>query len=347
MGSYFGADFLAYSHRRTFGPREYVANVGRASAEMLSTLFLLVFARVIPLDRFPPENGTSPGPAVDGVIEPRIEDFAFRLGFDSDGEQCNVTYRMTVLTPEGVPVTTWTVRGKAILDRTPIPTWDHVNADLADAAKVFLKNFDSSFAPAAAALAAAKRPLPDLDFPGEKDILLKVETFSDPALAANEYGFPVSSAGMVAVRISVTNKGSRKVLIRESDAWLIMPGGKRVASASPTMVVSKLEQASKTGVVVAGLMGSTVGTFATLAEEADKNEKRQLLRKEIQGKRLGEQWLIPGGSAHGFLLFIPPEDMPAFNRGDLDLWFVDPETGRGVRIRSALENICFAGNVSK
>ncbi len=347
MGASMPEDFVAYSHRRIFGPHEYVASVGQASTDMFNTLFPRVFAKVVRLERFPLDNVIANGLELDGVIEPRIEDFDFRLGMDKDSEEFGITYRITVFTPEGVPVASWTVRGKAILDSTPFPIYRHVDADLDNAAKRFLIGFEKSFAPAVSALTAAKQSTPDQYVPHKEDIVLTLETMNDPALAASEYGYPLPSAGIVALRISMLNKGSRKILFRETDARFTMPSGKIIPAATAATVVSRLERASNSGAVAAALTNSIFGVLVVMAEETEKYEKRQTLRKNIQERGFGERWLLPGESARGFLLFIPPKDSPAFDRGELTLWFVNPETGRGLRYLSPVEKVGFSGGLLK
>lgn len=347
MGSSMPEDFVAYSHRRASGPHEYVAAVGQASADMFNALFPRVFAKVVRLERFPLDNNAANGLGLDGFIEPRIEEFNFRLGLDKDSEEFGVTYRMTVFTPEGVPVASWTVRGKAILNTTPFPVYRHVDADLADAAKRFLSGFESSFAPAASALAAAKLRSPDQYIPSKEDIALTLETMNDPAFTATEYGFPLQSAGIVTLRISLVNNGSQKLLFRETDARLAMPGGKSIPAATTAMVVSSMERASKSGVVASALTGPIFGVLLDMSEAAEKKEKQQALRKTIRERGFGERWLLPGESANGFLLFIPPDGTPAFDRGELTLWFVNPEGGQGLKYLTHLENVGFSRGTPK
>ena len=54
----------------------------------------------------------APAPAVDAVLEPRIEDFTFDIPLlKTSTYSAEIAYRFTLYSPEGAPVASWRVEG--------------------------------------------------------------------------------------------------------------------------------------------------------------------------------------------------------------------------------------------
>lgn len=85
--------------------------VGDASVRLLDRAWPALFETAVPVPNRPP---LAPDIKVAAVIEPKIEAFDFPLPFLKTGNYtAEITYRMTLYSPDGESLVSWTVRGAA------------------------------------------------------------------------------------------------------------------------------------------------------------------------------------------------------------------------------------------
>ena len=342
VGVYYSPDFRAYEHRRASGPHWFIAPLGEASVAMFDRVFPMVFEKVVQVADLPPFLEKQDD--IVAVIEPRIEAFHFRLGFEKDSELCSVTYRITVYTLEGVPVSSWTVKGKGAASY--MGGWKHINLDMQDAAIKFIKGFRESLGKGNLAFLSKSRvqEYQESTPPLDKTLVFAVaQPFVNPERLKEEFGIPLNEAGIIVIKVSFRNDGEQTLLVRGSDIHLVLSDGKRIAPACPMALTSRLEEVSHAGGAVAAILGAPLGLLVTFAGGAEKSKKRIELINKLQAKQLGERVLGKSDAAEAFVYFIPAQGTPAFNEASLAFCVIEPDTARGVRVELPLENLEFGG----
>lgn len=344
VGVYYSPDFRTYEHRRTFGSHWYIAPLGEASVAMFDRVFPMVFEKVVQVTDLPPFLEKQDD--IVAVIEPRIEAFHFRLGLEKNSELCCVTYRITVYTLDGVPVSSWIVKGKGAASYWDSPVWNHINLDMQDAAIKFIKGFRESLGRGNLAFLSKGRAqeyqesTPPLD---KNLVFAAAQPFVNPELLKEEFGIPLHEAGIIVIKVSLRNDSEQTLLVRGSDIHLVLSDGKRIAPAFPMALTSKLEEVSHTGGAVAAILGAPLGVLVTFTKGAEKSKKRMELINKLQAKQLGERMLGKSDAAEAFVYFIPGQGTPAFDKASLTFCFIEPDTARGIRVELPLENLGFGG----
>ncbi len=110
LGVHYTRDFKEYRHSDWRGGDRWDFDLGRASVELFDKALPALFEGVVPVASRPP---LAPGgPKVAAVLEPRIESFDFSLPFLKTGTYtAEITYRLTLYSPQGAQIVSWTVRG--------------------------------------------------------------------------------------------------------------------------------------------------------------------------------------------------------------------------------------------
>jgi hypothetical protein len=342
VGVYYSPDFRTYEHRRVFGSHLYIAPLGEASVAMFDRIFPMVFEKVVPVADLPPFLDKQDD--IVAIIEPRIEAFHFRFDFEKYSDRCSVTYRFTVYTLQGVPVSSWTVKGKG--DASHMGYWKHINLDMQDAAIKFIKGFRESLGRDNLAFLSKSRvqeyqeSAPPLD----KSLVFAIaEPFINPERLKEEFGIPLNEAGIIVIRVSLRNDGEQTLLVRGSDIHLVLSDGKRIAPACPMALTSRLEEVSHAGGAVAAIFGAPLGLLAAFAGGAEKSKKRIERINNLQAKQLGERILGKSDAAEAFVYFIPVQGTPAFDDASLTFCVIEPDTTRGIRVELPLKNLGFGG----
>jgi hypothetical protein len=344
VGVYYSPDFRTYQHRRASGPHWVIAPLGEASIAMFDRVFPMVFEKVVQVTDLPPFLGKQDD--IVAVIEPRIEAFHFRLGMEKESERCSVTYRITVYTLDGVPVSSWIVKGKGAASYWDSPVWNHINLDMQDAAIKVIREFHESLDSGNLAFLSKSRAqeyqksAPPLD---KNLVFAAAQPFVNPERLKEEFGIPLNEAGIIVIKVSLRNDSEQALLVRGSDIHLVLSDGKRIAPVCPMAVTSKLEEVSHTGAAVAAIFGAGLGLLASFAEDAEKSKKRIELINKLQAKQLGERVLGKSDAAEAFVYFIPAQGTPAFNEASLAFWVIEPDTAGGIRVELPLENLEFGG----
>jgi hypothetical protein len=110
-GVYYSPQFAAYEHVRKNGSIAVHVRIGAASVQYFDALLPRVFEKTSRVETLSGDELAKKG--VDVVISPSIEHFDFPMGLEPYSPQYGVAYRMTLLTPSGVPAASWVVTGTA------------------------------------------------------------------------------------------------------------------------------------------------------------------------------------------------------------------------------------------
>ena len=98
-------------HREEHGGIDYEIAIGKSQSAGFERLLGAMFERVVPVAS--PDAGAATDPAIRGVLEPVLEDFAFVTPQDTGDTLYAVTlrYRINAYNPAGQPVDSWTFTG--------------------------------------------------------------------------------------------------------------------------------------------------------------------------------------------------------------------------------------------
>ena len=106
-GVYYSPQFASHAQTRKYGDNNVGWNIGPASVAYFEQVFPRVFAKTSRVEMLAADELAKKG--VDLVIAPSLEHFDFPMGMESYSERFGVSYRTTLYTPSGVPVSSWVV----------------------------------------------------------------------------------------------------------------------------------------------------------------------------------------------------------------------------------------------
>jgi hypothetical protein len=335
VGAYYSSQFANFELKRASGTGYMAASVGEASVKMFEGILPMAFEQAVPVTSLPPYD-----PARDdiiAVIEPSIEDFDFWIAFEKVAENQAITYRLTVRNLEGVPVSSWTVRGKGVPpkgNRRPL-----VNLDIEDAANKILRQLHEKFndeeflalltntpneGPAASATASK----------GEDFIIVEADVFNDQEKQKELFGYDLQNRGVTVIRVSIHNRhDSRSLLVRPSDIRLKLSEDRSYNPECAIKVASMLETTTGANVALAFF-----GPLAAMGGAGITNTKIRTEGKEkFQSLALAESVLSAGDSYDGYLYFLlPAENDSSLDNAILSLWLVEEGTSMGERVELPL-----------
>lgn len=326
VGIYYEPDMESYLFKKLFMSSVLVVPIGKESANMFDKAIPMVFQSSVKLNGMPPyDTGL---PKLDGIIEARLDYVDFRIAFDSDTEQFSVAYLLTFYSSEGVPISSWRIVGNG----TGMGGWDNYNEHLANDMKDAAEKFVSGFRDAPETkrfreyLKSEHANINTLD---ADMINVETTTFS----YANNSNPKATNGEIIGIRVAVENQSNQKIVVRGSDARLMMPDKSRLTPAFPQSIISILETESDAydSAGTSALVGPTLGTLGAFSDLSANTEKRSEMNQEFEEKRLKESNLLKGASIEGDIYFILPKRVSKLNNVILSLWIVDQSSGDGHR----------------
>lgn len=108
VGVYYGPELRAYEHVHTLVGFKFKFFVGPQSVALFDQIFAHMFEKAVPVQDRPPLPAGEP--ELVAVIEPQIENFSIDPGRHI-WEYVTLTYRMTLYSPQGDQLASWTVEG--------------------------------------------------------------------------------------------------------------------------------------------------------------------------------------------------------------------------------------------
>jgi hypothetical protein len=144
LGVYYSPEFRAHEAKIWRMGDRWDFALGEASVKLLDRVWPYMVESVLPLPSRPPVPADR---KVAGVIEPKIDSFDFGLPFLKTGTYtAEITYRMTLYSPDGASLASWAVRGEGAKPGQvgfEFARWPGQAADLAmqDAARRLMAEF--------------------------------------------------------------------------------------------------------------------------------------------------------------------------------------------------------------
>jgi hypothetical protein len=164
-------------------------------------------------------------------------------------------------------------------------------------------------APAAAAVAAVAEQ-------AQGGVALLVEPVSDPQRQRALFGGELNPVGLLAMVVSVRNRGTTTLPLRAADFFLEPPGGAALRATPPALAADRLRATESTagaGIAGAAFFGVFGALAATAAATSANQEAADARRLDFERKGLPEVELPPGQEQRGVLFFVPPDGTPAFD----------------------------------
>lgn len=334
-GVYYSPEFSNFQYERDFLDSKLAVQLGSASVRLFDRVLRVSFKEVVRLDGIP--AGLSPKPAqVDVIVEPRIEAFHQRSGFEGDSERSSVTYQLRLYDPYGLPIGVRFIRGKAARDK--LSGWENPsNANLRDAADKVpgaLRDMWSSYQSVRTAKAGST-PIDAARFE------IQAHRAENPLQVSPDIRLPLVENGVVAISVWVRNNGVDPVLLRDHDFALVLPTGRTLAPAPMFAILQPFERQSGASDAVAAVAGSMLGILAGMSESAEQVERRAIVINMLNEKGFRDRMLRAGESAQAIVFFIPGDDVQAFSEGDLLVWLVDPDGNRTASTKVPVANLTY------
>ncbi len=115
VGVFYSTEFRTYEKTRSLATGPFTVPVGEPSVRLFEQLFHAMFENVVHVQGPPPLARAAP--ALAAVIEPKIEEFdvdwdMWRAFQGEDAHWAEITYRITLYSPEGSSIASWTVKGR-------------------------------------------------------------------------------------------------------------------------------------------------------------------------------------------------------------------------------------------
>jgi len=325
-GVYYSPEFSAQVFQRANGSSLWVVPIGATSVRLFDELYPRVFDKTARVTTLSAEEFAAQG--VDVVIAPSFEHFDFRLGMDADSDRYSISYRMTLYSNQGVPVTSWIVFGNAQSTSTLSTTLESwINDDMTDAATKFLQGFEHNAGPALAAMTGKHgEPIAAFDLNG---VTLTAKRADLPALNAKQMA-TLQQAGVVPLKITAQSQTRSGLVVRASDMRLrLTEGGQPIEPSSVSSVLNILEGTSQAGGVTAALTGAAFGVLVTYLEEQSNQKERELQFRAGGQSAFEDRTLSKGKEETGIVLFRLPQGTSITSGTSLTAWVVDPTIAAG------------------
>lgn len=330
-GIYYSPQFSSQTQTRTFGSDTWVAPIGAASAQMFDAVFPRVFEQTSPVPT--PSADAMKTAGVDFVVSPSLEHFDFLIGLDKDSDRYSVIYRMTLYSPDGVPVSSWLVPGNKPSKAFTI--WGMIEDDMVDAAGKLVKDFEHHAGQALAAIERGKtadKPVP-LEL---QDVTLTATATALPGLNPQQLA-ALQSAGIVSVRVTAQSRDGRDLAIHASSMRLKLASGETLEPLTVSQALSALDRTSQAGGVTAALTNPLFGMLVTYDEQRTSQSAREAQFKAGSSALFGDRSLAGGEGTSGMVLFKLPSSSDSAQAATLTVWVVEPATASGKQLEFPLE----------
>lgn len=333
LGIYYSPDFTQQEYARKIGSHIWKIQIGAKSVQLFDKILPHAFDKTSRVSNFR-SDGFNTNSGMSLILSPTIEHFGFRIGMDSDSDMYNISYRLTLYSSQGVPVTSWVVNGKAESGIMWTPE-GLIEDNLNDAAQKMLTSFEQHVEPILAKLAnRLKAPATPID---QVMVLLSAIPCELPDLESDQIQ-ALDNAGILCFQVTAQNETGQELAIRAADMRLKLEGGRIVGPSSLSAILTNLEQSSQTGTLIGIGISPLMGVLTD--QLIEKFEQSRLESQFDKDKALlfGDRTLGIGQKVTGLVLFHLPKSLKNVKRSAVKAWVIDPNSTEGVQIEAPLSS---------
>lgn len=162
------------------------------------------------------------------------------------------------------------------------------------------------------------------------------DPYVDAAEQENAFDADLDKADVIAVHVFVENGLDKAVLVRPSDMQLKLPDGQAITPSSASKTANKVgEEGSVVGATIAfGLIGA-------LAASSAEDKARTARIDDYESKAFESARLEAGQTEDGVVFFLPPNSWPGFDKAELSVHFIEPDTGESRVVPVPLRGLSF------
>jgi hypothetical protein len=324
VGVYQSPEFCAYEPIAQ--PCRFL--VGQASASLFQELFPKAFKKVVWVEG--PVPIATAETQLSAVIEPQIDEFqVFVVKMPTLAARgvlkvwAEIHYGFTVYSPDGAVLASWTAKG--VGESTgDLAMSQAVNYAMQEAAWRFITSFNEvpeakrwvQGLPQKGAMAQKTKQTTRPDAEGAvlgtypSVVEVSADTNSKPEGQSAEVHASLKAAGLLAVRVSIKNQGSNRLLLRRRDISLVRNDGTMISSL-PASTFSVLGVKPRTVVFGSdyyrGGIWSLPFMLADLGPIESERKDREVNLSIYRDKELYDATLTKGRSVQGYVYFVVPE----------------------------------------
>lgn len=333
VGIYYSPELKRMEHVRHSQNHKYVTAIGNGTIETLQSVFDFAFQRVFEVSHLPPYKNRK---NVDIVIEPTIEAFDYRIGFDSDSPDKSITYRFTAYNKEGIPFMSWIINGKT--EKYYFIVYNHPSGDMEEAAKKAFQSFQtqgivSKILDANKFHKKAQKPI---DFHKINVVVERVDRYS--LEEGEEINF--NEHGIIALKLHIKTTSDNRFQFRSSDIRLEIPSGNSLSPSGSSFVAARLKDKSSGGFVASLFIGA--GPAALFAVANDSSNWTELQSKfKRYNKNTGMIKLTGNKTYTDDLYFMPMSTTKSFTGANLLVWVLDSKNSEWSQLRIPLKEVIY------
>ena len=169
----------------------------------------------------------------------------------------------------------------------------------------------------------------------EADFVVGVTPYVDAEQSKKAFDGDLKGAGILALQVVVfNNKPKRLLAVKKSDFALRLPGGKEHTPVPAATAAGRFES-------VAGVVGATIafGLIGLLIATSQREKADSARRADFATKEFQDTTLAPQESAHGFVFFLIPDDVPELKDAELSVRAIDAAEGTTIRVTVPLGDL--------
>ncbi len=157
------------------------------------------------------------------------------------------------------------------------------------------------------------------------EVIVQADPYVGGNRQAERFGVVLTDGGVLAIEVSVENRSSGPLVVRQSEMSLVLADGSDLITAPAGQVASRIESTpiAQGADVASALIHPFIGVLTLGADEKSQTEQYNLLRDAL----FGDATIGSGGKAAGFVYFVAPDNKTRLEVDRLTVRIVNVEEG--------------------